>query len=265
MSMLNNAIIDARSMAQVQVKLNLAVIEDGKAWVVEPSAILFSKKGVSLGHSLITNLDGVFLTNLTNQTQFIPKVTCLARLEAVENSGLDINNLSETEIDTDAISIEDKLQTRINQTLPTEDKKELSDLLYRQKDCFALSKRDLGQSTVLQHQILTGVANLISQAPYRSAFKQREKIQTQVSEMLQDGIIEPSGSPWASPVVLVKKKDGSWRFCVDFRKMNLLTEKDVYPLPRIDDALSRLDGARYFSIMDMRSGFWQGQMHPDST
>ena len=82
--------------------------------------------------------------------------------------------------------------------------------------------------------------------------------------MLKDGVIEPSNSPWSSPVILVRKKDGSYRFCADYRKLNLVTVKDVYPLPRIDDALSRLEKTRYFSSMDQQSGFWQIEVAPES-
>jgi hypothetical protein len=75
--------------------------------------------------------------------------------------------------------------------------------------------------------------------------------------MLDLGIIEEGMGPWASPVLLVPKKDGSWRFCVDYRKLNAVTEKDVYPLPRIDDALARLNGAAIFNSIDLQSGYWQ--------
>ncbi|UYV67971.1 hypothetical protein LAZ67_5002670 [Cordylochernes scorpioides] len=82
-------------------------------------------------------------------------------------------------------------------------------------------------------------------------------MKSEVEKMMETKIIRPSSSPWASPVILVRKKDGSLKFCVDYRRLNKITKKDVYPLPRIDDALDTLSGSRYFSTMDMRSGYWQ--------
>ncbi len=78
----------------------------------------------------------------------------------------------------------------------------------------------------------------------------------QAQDMKKRKVIEPFFSAWAAPVVLVKKKDGTCRFCVDYRKLNAITTRDVYPLPRIDDALSRLEGCRYFTIMDLMVGYW---------
>ena len=82
--------------------------------------------------------------------------------------------------------------------------------------------------------------------------------------MLEGGQIEPSDCPWAAPVVLVTKKDGSTRFCVDYRRLNTLAVKDAYSLPRIDDSLRLLGNQQWFSTMDLASGYWQVAMSVDA-
>ena len=86
------------------------------------------------------------------------------------------------------------------------------------------------------------------------SLSQKVEIVKQINMMLEQDIIKVSSSPWSSPVVLVKKKDGTIRFCVDYRKLNAVTRKDSYPLPRIDDALDALSGAKYFTTLDLQSG-----------
>lgn len=80
--------------------------------------------------------------------------------------------------------------------------------------------------------------------------------------MLNRGIIRPSTSPWASPIILVKKKDETDRLVVDFGRLKSVTLKDSYPLPRIEDALDAVNGTKYFSYMDLMNGFWQVEMEP---
>ena len=92
----------------------------------------------------------------------------------------------------------------------------------------------------------------------------REKISSTVDEMLSQGIIQPSTRPWASPVVLVPKKDGQLRFCIDYRRLNAVTKKDQYPLPRIDDIFDMLGKKHYFTTLDLASGYWQIEMSDDA-
>ncbi|GBM00253.1 Transposon Ty3-I Gag-Pol polyprotein [Araneus ventricosus] len=81
--------------------------------------------------------------------------------------------------------------------------------------------------------------------------------------MVDNGITEESSGPWATPIVLVKKKDGSTRFCVDYRNLNEITKKDSYPLPRIDDTLDALYGSQWFTLLDLKSGYWQVEIRPE--
>ena len=81
--------------------------------------------------------------------------------------------------------------------------------------------------------------------------------------MQKRDIIRPSNSPWASPIVLVQKQNGKLHFCVDYRKLNRVTRKDAYPLPHVDDALNTLSGCQWFTILDLISGYWQVELHPD--
>ena len=121
-----------------------------------------------------------------------------------------------------------------------------------------------GRSKSVQHEIEINDARPVRCGPRRLAPAGLRREQDCVREMLSGGQIEPSDSPWASPVVLVTKKDGSTRFCVDYRRLNSLTVKDAYPLPRIDDSLRLLGNQQWFSTMDLASGYWQVAMSPEA-
>jgi len=110
---------------------------------------------------------------------------------------------------------------------------------------------------LVEHDIDTGDARPIKQSPRRPPLAAREAEDEILNEMLATCVIEPSISSWASPVCLVKKKDGTFRFCIDYRRVNAVSKKDAYPIPDIQDALDNLRGSRYFATIDLLSGYWQ--------
>ena len=96
------------------------------------------------------------------------------------------------------------------------------------------------------------------------AFAVRQEVQHQIKKMEGMGVVKPSSSPWASPIVLVRNKDGTLRFCVDYHGLNSVMKKDTFPLPRIDDLLHQIGESHYFSTLDLASGYWQIAMDPSS-
>ena len=142
-------------------------------------------------------------------------------------------------------------------------KEQLFYLLGEYADIFAISKEDLGRTAKVQHRINTGNSHLIRQPLRRIPPAKREEVRQLLKEMLDQDVIKPTNSPWASPVVIVKKKDGSPRFCVDYHKVNTVTRKDAYPLPRVDDTLDTLAGSKWFSTLDLLSGYWQVEVRPE--
>lgn len=146
----------------------------------------------------------------------------------------------------------------INPFLKNSDAICLHALLQEYSDVFASTTRQMGRTHLVEHEInLEDKILPIKCKPYRVSQKERDIISKQIQEMLDQGVIRPSHSPWASPIVLVKKKDKTMRFCVDYRKINSATRKSCYPLPNIDDILTYLGGCNYFSTLDMFSGYWQ--------
>jgi transposase InsO family protein len=129
---------------------------------------------------------------------------------------------------------------------------------------FATEEVPYGRMVGVQHAIDSGSSRPIYQNCRPTSPLEREIVRDEIKMMLEQGIIRPSQSPWSSPVVLVKKKDGATRFCVDYRKLNDVTVKDRHPLPRIQEYLEALRGARYFTTLDAASGYWQIPMDEES-
>jgi len=147
--------------------------------------------------------------------------------------------------------------TDLNET----QQKQLDQLLVEYQDLF---EEQPGKTKLIQHEINLEITHPIALKPYsRRSPLEKEFIQDEIDRMLKQGIISPSESPWSAPVVIVKKKGGKLRFCVDYRQLNKVTKKDQFPLPRIDDLLDTFGKAKYFSTLDLASGYWQVEIKPE--
>ena len=119
---------------------------------------------------------------------------------------------------------------------------------------FSLSDGDVGTMHTVEHRVETSNAPPIRQKPRRTSPWERDEIERQVTDLLQQVKVKESSSPWSSPAVLVTKTDGSQRLCVDYRQLNAAKVKDAFPLPRVDDSLAALSGSRWYSTLDLASG-----------
>ncbi len=145
--------------------------------------------------------------------------------------------------------------------LTLQQREQLATAIYEYRDIFSSGPTDIGRTGLVKHTIDTGEQRPVWLPPRRLPITKQEIEKEKVQKMLDRGVIEPCQSSWASPVVFVPKKDGTTRFCVDYRKLNDVTRRDAYPLPRIDDTLDALRTLRYFSTLDLYSGYWQVEMN----
>ena len=127
-------------------------------------------------------------------------------------------------------------------------------------DGFLESKGKTGRTDWVEHKMDLQCNKPLKQRASRLTWAKQKIADVKVEKMLVDDVIEHSTSPWSSPIVLVKKKDGSIRFCMDYRRINDLSKKDAYPLPRINETLETLGEAEWFCTMDLASGYWQIKM-----
>ncbi|RWS02907.1 reverse ribonuclease integrase-like protein [Dinothrombium tinctorium] len=143
-------------------------------------------------------------------------------------------------------------------------KMQIKELIEKYKHLFTKSWREIRTIKNTEHIIDTGRAQPVKSVPYRVPHKYRDFLKKEIDDMLAAGLIRESNSPWASSVFVVPKKDGTARVVIDYRKLNEKTKKDAYPMPRIDDALDKLHGAKFLTKMDTRSGYWQLLLSPES-
>ena len=139
--------------------------------------------------------------------------------------------------------------------LPLEESLQLKELVLKFTDVFALDPSQLGTTTMVRHVIDTEDSHPVRQPPRRVPFALRGRVEEMVDDMLQRGIVKPSKSPWASPIVLVAKKDGATEFCIDYCRLNAITKMDTFPLPQIDNLIALLSDCKYFTTLELATGY----------
>ncbi|KAK3099399.1 hypothetical protein FSP39_003829 [Pinctada imbricata] len=230
--------------------------------IVEPYKSL-GNKGLLLCRSLVDpNSVKLSVMNVGDKPVKLLCDTAVANLEEVEDVK-EVEPESKSR-ENENCSVPEYLQTLLDSVSPKlsdEQREKVAKFLIEFQDVFVSPEGNLGRTDVVRHTIDTGNTRPIKIPPRRLHVAQREIVEKELDKMLKNDIIEPSSSPWSSPLLLVVKKDGSVRFCVDFRRLNSVTRKDAYPLPKIDETLDTLSGASWFSTLDLASGFWQCQMH----
>ena len=258
--------------AQSEVEI-MAQVDDfisGGEWIIEqdPQKPL----SVMVARAVVTPMHGKFpirILNLGDDSVDLHQGMKLAVAERLDQDSVAIKTVSPAAGGTSRTEDTNGLLSYLwetvegNDTMGELDKNKFYHLLVAYRDVFAADKTDFGRTNQIQHQIETGGASPVRQRSRRIAPTQREETTKMLQDMLNKQIIQPSTSPWASPIVLVRKKDGTLRFCVDYRKLNALTRKDAYPLPRIDDALDTLARSKWFTTLDLISGYWQVEMSDD--
>ena len=150
--------------------------------------------------------------------------------------------------------------------LTSEQKEKLLIFIGKNRKCFAKDFSELGLTNLYSHKIETGDSKPVKQAPYRQNPEMRRETERQINELLQNGFIEESDSPWNSPIVLVRKKSGEYRFVCDYRLLNRVTEPMSFPIPHISDVFDTIADAKaeVFSVLDLKSGFWQLPLDPQT-
>ena len=245
-----------------------------------PDEALESLTGLSSDDTLLQpSGDGrshILISNFTGYTQSLKEGEIVGHVEEVdiidmqpEDSTCDSDcNAFVVRSSSDEYSDRDQLRTQklrdvlTPPDLPPQERERLLNFLTTYHHVFSLEEGERGETDMVQMKIDTGDSYPKRQAPRRMPFAVREEVARQLSDMQKNGVISPSKSPWTSPVVLVRKRDCTHRFCVDYTVLNSVTKSDSFTLPRIDELLDQLGESKYFSTIDLASGFWQIRLHP---
>ena len=244
-----NTVIPARSEKVLFVKCS--TINSLLEGDFEPQ-LLPNVNGVYATRSrVIPNIDGLFpitVLNVTPADIYLPSRKSIGSIQPTS-----VSMTSDSPGEGAAFNIND---ITLSDNLSATENTNLMSMIMDYKDVFATNPRKPRKTHLLEHRIITNDALPVYHKPRRIPVAWEKEVDDQVSEMLRNGIIRPSYSPWNAPVILVKKKDNTTRFVCDFRGVNDVTKKDTYPLPHIKDVIDKMAGSQYWSTLDAASAYW---------
>ncbi|KAK3090718.1 hypothetical protein FSP39_014054 [Pinctada imbricata] len=219
--------------------------------IIEPSVKSLTNSRPLTARVLVATDDTgkipVRLLNIEDTSKVVYKDTDIGQLESAEE--VQVPQCQGEILDEEL----EKLASESSRNLTQDEQSQVKDFLYKHRAMFAKSNKELGKATLVKHKIDTGTSRPIKQPLRTVPVHLTSEIDRNIDEMHEY---------WASAVVLARKKDNTFRFCVDYRRLNACTVKDAYPLPRIDEALDHMKGFAWFSTLDLFSGYWQVELDP---
>ena len=257
-------VVPAGSEMEVMVKI-ADPVTNGTWFVGHKSATC---NGVMVANAVVSprsNVVPVRILNPRDEMVVLKKGTQIASMELLEQDPvINISTVMKSaEVSLECQNILWDLVSKVGSHISESEREQLYSLLVEFADVFSFSSKDLGRTKELKHHIFTSDAHPVHLSPRRIPQARREELRGLLRDMLESDVIQQSDSPWSSPIVLAKKHDGTTRFCVDYRKVNEVTRKDAYPLPRVDDTLDTLVGSKFFTTLDLASGYWQVEVAPE--
>ena len=253
-----DTVIPSRCEMDIAGKMLFRKFIAAEGWMTDASEI---KTGVCSARTIVPDQCKdipVRIVNVMDQPVHLKAGLIVSELQAVEV--IEINDPEVTISNSEHLN---SMLKDVDETVPRDIQDRLQKLVHMYRHVFSKDEYDLGRAKFVQHHINTGQARPFKQTLRRQPDKYLEIIDQQVEMMKKQGLIEDSQSDWASNVVLAKKKDGSLRFCLDYRQLNSRTVKDTYPLPLISYCLDALGGSKWYSTFDLRSGYHQVIMAPE--
>lgn len=222
-----------------------------------PDNMFLCKHGVLAACSISHYSDGFVPVRLYNDDndKILHKGTKLGTIEEINRTNGYVENIRAFE-KSEKNSVVNTIKFDLSH-LYGDIKSQLNSILSEYSDIFSKNKNDLGECKLLKHKIETGNAKPISMTPRRIPMALEDKVEHMLQDMLKNGVIRESQSPWCAPIVVVAKKTGDLRICVDYRHLNAVTERPIFPIPDSRQLFDSLEGAKFFSTLDFSSGYHQ--------